>query len=109
MATVTLVESAKLAQNELVAGVIESIITVNRFFEVLPFDGIEGNALAYNRENALGDVQNIAVAATITAKNPATFTQVTSGLTTIIGDAEVNGLIQVTRSGDGNDQTAIQI
>jgi hypothetical protein len=34
---------------------------------------------------------------------------VTSPLTTIIGDAEVNGLIQATRSGDGNDQTAIQV
>ena len=46
MASVTLAESAKLAQNELVAGVIENIITVNRFFDVLPFDSIEGNALA---------------------------------------------------------------
>jgi hypothetical protein len=26
-----------------------------------------------------------------------------------MGDAEVNGLIQATRSGDGNDQTAVQI
>lgn len=109
MATVTLVESAKLAQNELVAGVIENVITVNRFFEVLPFDGIEGNALAFNRENALGDTQNAAPGDNITAKNPATFTQVTASLTSIIGDAEVNGLIQATRSGDGNDQTAVQI
>jgi hypothetical protein len=109
MASVTLAESAKLAQNELVAGVIENVITVNRFFEVLPFDGIEGNALAYNRENVLGDVQNTTVGDAITAKAAATFTQVTSSLTTIIGDAEVNGLIQATRSGDGNDQTAMQI
>jgi hypothetical protein len=109
MATVTLAESAKLAQNELVAGVIENVITVNKFFEILPFDGIEGNALAYNRENALGDIQVAAVGGTVTAKAAATFTQVTSSLTTIIGDAEVNGLIQVTRSGDGNDQTAVQI
>lgn len=109
MASVTLAESAKLAQNMLVAGVIENIITVNKMFEILPFDGIDGNALAYNRENVLGDVQNLAVGGTITAKNPATFTQVTSTLTTIIGDAEVNGLIQATRSGDGNNQTAVQI
>lgn len=109
MASITLAESAKLAQNMLVAGVIENIITVNRMFEVLPFDGIDGNALAYNRENVLGDVENLAVGGTITAKNPATFTQVTSTLTTIIGDAEVNGMIQATRSGDGNNQTAVQI
>lgn len=109
MASVTLAESAKLAQNDLVAGLIENIITVNRMFEVLPFDGIDGNALAYNRENVLGNVDTYAVGATITAKAAATFTKVTSTLTSIIGDAEVNGLIQATRSGWGNDQTAVQI
>lgn len=109
MASVTLAESAKLAQDELVAGVIENVITVNEFYELLPFDGINGNALAYNRENVLGDVQMAGVGTTITAKAAATFTQVTSTLTTIIGDAEVNGLIQATRSGDGNDQTAVQV
>jgi hypothetical protein len=109
MPSVTLAESAKLAQDELVAGVIENVITVNPFFDILPFDGIEGNALAYNRENVLGDTQVLGVGGTITAKAAATFTQVTSTLTTIIGDAEVNGLIKATRSGDGNDQEAIQI
>lgn len=109
MSSVTLAESAKLAQDELVAGVIENVITVNEIYELLPFDGITGNALAYNRENVLGDVQMAGVGSTITAKAPATFTQVTSSLTTIIGDAEVNGLIQATRSSDGNDQKATQI
>lgn len=109
MASVTLVESAKLALNELVAGVIENVVTVNNFFQVLPFEGIEGNALAYNRENTLGDVDVYGIDDLITSKNPATFTSVTSSLTTIMGDAEVNGLIQATRSGEGNDQKAIQI
>ena len=113
MASVTLAESAKLAQDELVAGVIENIITVNRMFDVVPFDSIEGNALKYNRENALGDVIMSGVGTTFSGagagKNPATFTSVTSSLTTIMGDAEVNGMIQATRSGDGNDQTAVQI
>jgi len=121
MASVTLAESAKLAQDELVAGVIENIITVNRMFEMLPFDGIEGNALAYNRENALGNVGVAGVGDTLSAQavNPidsstdakaaATFTLVTSTLTTILGDAEVNGLLQATRSGDGNDQRAVQV
>jgi hypothetical protein len=108
MASVTLAESAKLSQNELVSGVIENVVTVNRMFEVLPFDGISGNALAYNRENALGDVQVAGVGGTITAKAAATFTQVTSSLTTIIGDAEVNGLIAATRS-NITDQTAVQV
>jgi hypothetical protein len=124
MASVTLAESAKLSQDFLVQGVIENIITVDRFFDVLPFDGISGNALAYDRENALGTVATVGVGdadgsigagATGTnsteraaAKDPATFTQVTSTLTTIMGDAEVNGLIQATRSNQ-NNQTSVQI
>ena len=108
MTSVTLAESAKLSQDTLVEGVIENVITVNRFFQALPFQAIEGNALAYNRENALGDVQFGGVDSTITAKAPATFTQVTSSLTTILGDAEVNGLIQATRS-NMQDQQAIQV
>lgn len=108
MASVTLAQSALLSQNQLIAGVIANIVTVNRMFELIPFDGIEGNALAYDRELALGDVQTSGVDAAITAKNPATFTQVTSSLTTIIGDAEVNGLIQATRS-NINNQRAVQV
>lgn len=113
MSSVTLAESAKLAQDELVAGVIENIITVNRMFDVLPFDSIEGNSLKYNRENVLGDVILGTVGTTFSGagagKGAATFSSVTSSLTTIMGDAEVNGLIQATRSGDGTDQTATQI
>lgn len=109
MASVTLTESAKLSLDELIAGVIENVVTVNSFYEVLPFQPMDGNALAYNRENVLGDVQVAGVDDTITAKAAATFTKVTSSLTTILGDAEVNGLIQATRSDEGNDQKAVQV
>lgn len=108
MTSVTLAESAKLAQDDLVAGVIANVITINQMFELLPFDGIDGNSLAYNRENVLGDVQMLGVGGTITAKAAATFTKVNSNLTSIIGDAEVNGLIQATRSAE-TDQEAQQI
>jgi len=123
MASVSLVESAKLAQDELTAGVIENIITVNQMFQVLPFDGIMGNSIKYNRESVLGGAGVTGVGTVLddaTDRNPipgetagvkaaATFTEVFSGLTTILGDAEVNGMIQATRSGDGNDQTTTQI
>lgn len=108
MATITLAESAKLSQDLLYAGIIESIVDVNPFYEILPFQDIDGNALSYNREKTLGDVQFAGVGDTITAKNPATFEQATSSLTTLIGDAEVNGLIQATRS-NINDQKTVQI
>ena len=108
MPSVTLAESAKLSQDLLITGIIENILSVNPIFEVLPFMEIEGNALGYNRENALGDAQYLGVGGTITAKNPATFTYVTSGLTTLLGDAEVNGLIEATRS-NKQDQRAAQV
>ena len=122
MASITLAESAKLALDMLVAGVIEDVITINQFFQVLPFDNIDGNSLKYNRENVLGGVGVAGVGDTIGSgdsnpltggsgegKDAASFTEIFSGLTTILGDAEVNGLIQATRSGDGNDQTGVQI
>lgn len=106
--SVTLAESAKLSQNELLAGVIENTITVNQAYQVIPFMEIEGNALQYSRENVLGDVMVAGVGSEITANNPASFTSVTSSLTTIIGKAAVNGLIQATRS-NYTDQAAVQI
>ena len=85
MASVTLAESAKLCQDDLIAGVIETVVTVNPLYDIFPFMEIDGNALAYNRENALGDVQFLGVGGTITAKAAANFTSVTSALTKIIG------------------------
>lgn len=111
MATVTLAEAGKIALasgNDLQAGVIADVITVNPMFQVLPFAEINGSAVQYNRENALGDAQVLGVGGTITAKGAATFTQKTASLTTIIGDAEVNGLVARTMS-DLNDQASVQV
>ena len=108
MASVTLPESAKLSQDMLLAGIIETIITVDQMFEVIPFMQIEGNALAYNRENVMGDAGFFTVGETIDTKNAATFTQITDSLTKIIGDAEVDEMIQASRS-NINDQKAVQI
>ena len=38
MASLTLVEAAKIQQNPLIAGIIESIVTVNHMYQHLPFD-----------------------------------------------------------------------
>ena len=121
MASITLAMAANLSQNQLVAGVIEEIITVNQSFQLVPFQGIDGNALAYNRELVLGGVGLTTVGDTLgtddanpetggtqEAKSAATFTPVNVGLTTLIGDAEVNGLIQATKS-NYTDQAATQI
>jgi hypothetical protein len=108
MASVTLAESAKLSQNMLASGVIQDVVTVNQMFNALPFQEIEGNALQYSRESVLGDAMVAGVGTQITADAAATFTTVTSSLTTIIGKASVNGLIQATRS-NYSDQALVQI
>jgi hypothetical protein len=109
MPTQTLAEAAKLLSNEIVEGVAEDIIRVNPFFNALPFLGFAGQSVKVNRENALGDVQNLAVGGTITAKAAATFTERSFAPVTIIGDAEMNGLVQATSSGAGVNQMAIEV
>ncbi|RKI09718.1 phage major capsid protein [Corallococcus sp. AB030] len=108
MPSVILSEAAKLSNNDLVAGIIENIVTVDRFFGVLPFEPVEGPAAVYNRENVLGDVQMLGVGGTISAKAATTFTQVTSPLKRIVGDAEVDNFIEATHS-DTTDQLAVQV
>ena len=107
MATITLAEASKLSLDDLVVGVIENIVTVNPIYNVMPFTDIDGNSLRYNREKTLGDSQALAIGGTITAKAASSYKQKNAGLTTLIGDAEVNGLIQSQRV--GGDQVAMQI
>jgi hypothetical protein len=111
MASITLAEASKLGLDDLVAGVIENIVTVNPIYNVLPFQTIDGNAKAYNRENTLGDVQVLGINGTITAKAAPSYTKITTSLSTIIGDAEVNGLLMAQRIGQngGNDLAAQNI
>ena len=61
MPSLTLVESAKIQQNPLIQGVIESIVTVNKIYNFIPFDAIVGNALLYTRENAIGGVAPVGI------------------------------------------------
>ena len=108
MPSITLIEAAKLSQDDLVSGIIANIVTVDRFYGVLPFEPVEGPAAVYNRENVLGDVQMLGVGGTITAKASTTFTQVTSALKRIVGDAEVDNFVEATHS-DTTDQLAVQV
>lgn len=113
MASLTLVEAAKIQQNPLIQGVIESIVTVNQMYHLLPFDQIVGNALLYSRENAIGGVAPIGIGGgsntvPAAAKTPATFTPVTTPLKALIGDALVDHFIETTM-GTQNDQKGVQV
>lgn len=109
MASQTLVEAKKLINNQIVAGVVQDIITLNPIFASLPFTPYDGQALLVNRENALGDAGFYAVDATITNKAAATFTQATFSATKLIGDAELDGLVVAQSSSAGVDQVAVEI
>ena len=49
----TLAEAAKLSNDVVLQGVVETVIKESRVLEVTPFIDMAGNALTYNRENAL--------------------------------------------------------
>ena len=111
MASITLAQAKLLGLDDLGAGIAESIVTVNPVFDVLPFNNTVGNAYVYNRELAIGDVQVLGIDGTITAKTQGTVVQKTQALTTIVGDAEVNGLLEAQGVGTtaGNDPAAAAV
>ena len=108
----TLGTQRDLTNDMLIKGIIDSVVTVNQFYAILPFKGIQGNALAYNRELADFDQTSLVNAVntghTSINKDQQTFTRHSTELTTLIGDAQVNGLIQAVGS-DYNDATAVQV
>ena len=94
MATILLSEASKLGYDDLSAGVADAVITADGFLPMLPFNMMTGNAYAFNREGTPGNVASLAIGgATTDVKTQVTFDPVTLALTSIIGDAEVNGLI----------------
>lgn len=100
----------RLALNTLVRGVIETLYTTDQFYTVLPFKGIDGNALQYTRENIASEdalVDTVAIGGTIPATQ-AEYTTHTATLTTLAGDAIVNGLTMATQS-SWNNQMAVQV
>jgi len=109
MASQTLAEAAKLINNEIAQGVAEDIVTTNPIFNVLPFNPYAGQAIITNREATLGDAQFLAIDGTITAKAASTYVQSTFTATKIIGDAEMDGLVQAQSTSAGVDQLAIEV
>lgn len=109
MSTPTLAEASKLINNDLVSGIAEDILTIDPMYEVMPWTPYSGQALLVNREDALGDAQFLAVGGTITAKAPLTTDQATYSATTLVGDAEVNGLVQAQSSSAGVDQMVTEV
>lgn len=109
MASQTLLEAKKFINDDIVAGIVEDIISINPLHDVLPFDGYTGQGIILNREETLGDAGLYGVGDTITHKTPATFEQATFKATKIIGDVEMDDLVQLQSESGGVDQLAIEI
>lgn len=102
----TLAESAKLSQNDLQRGVIETFVQESAVFDRMPLMTIQGNAFAYNEEATLPGVEFRAVNAAY-AESTGTVNQKSETLVILGGDADVDTFIVQTR-GNLNDQRAIQ-
>jgi HK97 family phage major capsid protein len=102
----TLAEAAKLSNNVVLQGVIETVIKESRVLDVLPFIEMSGNALTYNRENALPSAAFFDVGDTWSESTP-TFTQVQATLKILGGDADVDQYIATTRSNVQDIEAAV--
>lgn len=102
----TLVEAAKLSNDDLQRGVIEVFIQESNILDRIPMLEINGNAYAYNSEAALPGVEFRAVNSRY-AESTGIVNQASERLVILGGDADVDTFIQQTRS-NLNDQRAIQ-
>jgi hypothetical protein len=109
MASTTLVQAQLGIQNTIVAGVAQDIISIDPMYNLLPFIPYSGQAVLVNRESVLGDAAIYGVDATITAKNPSQIIQTPYTAISIIGDAELNGLVRAQSASAGVDQMAREI
>jgi hypothetical protein len=106
--SVTLAEAAKLSNNDLQRGVIETFLLEEEsvILDRIPLLEVTGNAYAYNEEASLPGVEFRAVNAGYT-ESTGTFNQKTEKLVIMGGDADVDIFIEKTRS-NLNDQRASQ-
>lgn len=102
----TLEESAKLSNEQLARGVMETFVQESPILDRIPFMEIQGNAYTYTSENTLPGVAFRAVNEAY-PESTGTFKQTTERLFILGGDADVDRFIQQTRS-NLNDQRAEQ-
>jgi HK97 family phage major capsid protein len=98
---ITQAEAAKLSNNMLLRGVIETIVKDAPVLSFLPFMDVTGTAVTYNREATMPAATFYDPLDTWTEAAP-TFTQVTTTLKILGGDADVDNFLQATYS-DTND------
>ena len=102
----TLTEGAKLSNDVLLEGVIETVIYDSPILQRLPFIEIVGNGLTYNREKLSASAAFYNVGDTWSEDTP-TFTQITTALTILGGDADIDNYIARTRNNVQDIEAAV--
>lgn len=103
----TKLEAAKLTDDLMLRGVIETIVMESPVLARLPFMEVVGTGLTYNREGSLPTAEFYDVGDTWSESTP-TFEQVTTGLKILGGDADIDHfLLQTYR--DPNELEAVVI
>ncbi|HET7094613.1 MAG TPA: phage major capsid protein, partial [Thermomicrobiales bacterium] len=97
----TKAEAAKLTQDLLLRGVIETVVKESQLLQLLPFMEVTGTAVTYNREATMPAASFYDVGDEWAEATP-TFTQVTTALKIVGGDADVDNFLQATYA-DPND------
>ena len=97
----TKAEAAKLTNDLLLRGVVETIVKESSVLQLLPFMEVTGTSVTYNREASMPAATFFDVGDTWTESTP-TFTQITANLKILGGDADVDNFIQATYA-DPND------
>src|SRR2546426_1067949 len=103
----TLQDAARLSQDMLVRGVVETVIEESAVLRYLPFISVVGNSLRYNQDASLGDVDFYSVGATW-VESALTASEKTVKLAILGGDADVDAFLQQTYS-DPNNLRALVI
>jgi hypothetical protein len=93
----TLTEAQKYAQDQLLSGVVETIVRESPMLGQLPFIEVTGNALKYLRENAMAPAAWFNPGDTW-SEGTQTVTEVTVALKILGGDADVDKFLQQSRS-----------
>jgi len=93
----TLTEAAKLSNDVLVQGVVETIVKESPVLQAMPFIEIVGNGLTYNQEKTLPGIDFYDVGDAWAESTP-TFEQKIANLKIMGGDADVDNFIKATRS-----------
>lgn len=98
---ITKTEAAKLSNDLLVRGVIETVVKESSVLNYLPFMEVTGTAVTYNREATMPAAAFYDPGDTWAEATP-TFTQHTANLAILGGDADVDNFLHATYA-DTND------